>query len=87
MRYYGALEAGGTKMVMAIWTEDGAMTERVSIPTRTPEETMPEMLSFFRGTGLTSLGIGCFGPLDLNPASPSYGSITRTYIHRRDHGT
>ena len=78
MRYYGALEAGGTKMVMAIWTEDGAMTERVSIPTRTPEETMPEMIAFFRQRPIVSLGIGNFGPLDLDPASPAYGSVTMT---------
>ena len=78
MRYYGALEAGGTKMVMAIWTEGGAMTERVSIPTRTPEETMPEMIAFFRQRPIVSLGIGNFGPLDLDPASPAYGSVTMT---------
>ncbi len=78
MKKYGALEAGGTKMVMAVMDVEGKELSRKVIPTLTPEETMPEMLSFFSGMDLTSLGIGCFGPLDLNPASPSYGSITRT---------
>ena len=78
MRYYGALEGGGTKMVMAFWTEDGRMAERVSIPTRTPAETMPEMIAYFRQHDLISLGIANFGPLDLNPASPAYGSVTMT---------
>lgn len=75
---FGALEAGGTKMVMSILDGDGTMLERVSIPTRTPEETMPEMIAFFKAHHICALGIGCFGPLDLNPASPTYGSITAT---------
>ena len=76
--YYGALEAGGTKMVCSILDENGQMLERVSLPTLTPEETMPPMIDFFRTRGAAALGIGCFGPLDLNPASPTYGSITST---------
>lgn len=75
---YGALEAGGTKMVLAVMNELGEMLESVSIPTRTPAETMPEMIGFFSGKGLESLGIGSFGPLDLNPASPQYGSVTES---------
>ena len=74
----GALEAGGTKMVMSILDGRGDMLERVSIPTRTPEETMPEMIAFFRERHIDALGVGCFGPLDLNPASPTCGSITAT---------
>ena len=78
MSLYGALEAGGTKMVLALMDEEGRKLEQVSIPTRTPEETMPEMIGFFRKRPIRALGIGCFGPLDLNPASASYGSITAT---------
>ena len=43
----GALEAGGTKMVLAVGDETGRIIERISIPTRTPAETMPEMISYF----------------------------------------
>ena len=75
---YGALEAGGTKMVLAVMDDYGNMMESVSIPTRAPDDTMPEMISFFSGKGISSLGIGSFGPLDLNPASPAYGSVTES---------
>ena len=75
---YGALEAGGTKMVLAVFNDHGESLDSVSIPTRTPEETLPEMVRFFDGRGIDSLGIGSFGPLDLNPASPSYGSVTES---------
>ena len=75
---YGALEAGGTKMVMAVMNDSGEMLGSVSIPTKTPDETVPEMIGYFRDKGIAALGIGSFGPLDLNPASPSYGSVTES---------
>jgi fructokinase len=78
MPLYGALEAGGTKMVCAVGDEQGNILERVSLPTRTPEETMPEMLAFYRGKDLSALGVGCFGPVDLDRGSPTYGSILAT---------
>ena len=43
----GALEAGGTKMVCALGNEKGEILERTSIPTKTPEETIPALLDFF----------------------------------------
>lgn len=78
MPHFGALEAGGTKMVCAIGDENGTILERVSLPTRTPEETMPEMIGFFQDKNLSALGVGCFGPVDLDRKSPTYGSILTT---------
>ena len=40
--------------------------------------TMPKISSYFSGKDLKALGIGCFGPIDLDRSSPSYGSITTT---------
>ena len=78
MNIYGALEAGGTKMVLSCLDENAEILERVSIPTLTPEETMPEMIQFFASHGICTLGIGCFGPIDLHPGSDTYGYITHT---------
>lgn len=78
MKLYGALEAGGTKMVCAIGDENGNILERISIPTGTPADTMDPMIDFFRGKGIRALGIGCFGPVDLNKRSRTYGYITST---------
>lgn len=74
----GALEAGGTKMVCAIGDENGKIEKRVSYPTKTPGETMPKIIEFFGGGKIDALGIGCFGPVDLNRHSPAYGYITST---------
>ena len=74
----GALEAGGTKMVCAVGNEFGEIEERASIPTRTPAETMPEILDFFRGKGLEAMGIASFGPVDPDRNSKTFGYITTT---------
>lgn len=74
----GALEAGGTKMVCGIGDEHGRIGERASFPTTTPEETMEAVLGFFRGRHIDALGVGSFGPVELNRNSPAYGSITTT---------
>ena len=74
----GALEAGGTKMVCSIGNERGNVMQRASFPTSTPEATVPQIVEFIAKFGVSALGIGSFGPLDLNPASPAYGSITNT---------
>ena len=78
MKYNGSLEAGGTKMVCAIGDEQGNILERVSIPTLAPETTMPAILDFFKNKNISALGIGCFGPVDLDKKSPTYGYITTT---------
>lgn len=75
---YGAIEAGGTKMVLAAADEQLNIIARITLPTKTPEETVPRMLAFFREHPVDALGIGSFGPLDLNPASRHFGSITKT---------
>ncbi len=74
----GALEAGGTKMVCAIGDENGNIFERISIPTETPEVTVPRLIEYFSDKKIEALGIGCFGPIDLNRNSETYGYITTT---------
>lgn len=79
----GGIEAGGTKFVCAIGTGPGDMREEVRFPTTTPEETLGRALDFFRAREgsherLRALGIGSFGPVDPDPASPGWGRITST---------
>lgn len=78
MMLFGALEAGGTKMVCSVLDENGNMLERVSLPTLTPAETMPALIDFFKSKQIDALGVASFGPVDLNPASPTWGYITST---------
>lgn len=76
----GAIEAGGTKFVCAVSTDDYQIIERVSIPTTTPDETMSAVMTFFDyySSSLEAIGIGSFGPIDINRESETYGWITST---------
>lgn len=75
----GAVEAGGTKFVLAVARMDGSIVERARMDTRTPVETFPEMAAFFARHGpLAGIGIASFGPIDIDPSSPAYGTFTTT---------
>lgn len=74
----GSIEAGGTKFVCAIGNENGEVFERGVFPTTSPEETMEKVIEFFKGKEIEAMGVGCFGPLSLNPKNKDYGAITTT---------
>lgn len=74
----GAIEAGGTKMVVGILDENLKVLSSKSLPTRSPEETLPEIIDFFKDSGIKALGIGAFGPVDVHKNSPTYGQILCT---------
>ncbi|TLG79894.1 ROK family protein [Vagococcus zengguangii] len=75
---YGAIEAGGTKFVCAVSNDELEVVARVSIPTETPQVTLEAVYKFFDQYELTSMGVGSFGPIDVNESSPTYGYITST---------
>jgi fructokinase len=62
---YGAIEAGGTKFICACGTNENDLKISKPIPTTQPEETLARVEEFFRGIALRSLGVACFGPLNL----------------------
>lgn len=75
----GAVEAGGTKFVLAVADGDGRIVARTRIDTRTPDVTFPEMAAFFAAHGpLAGIGVASFGPININPASSAYGTFTTT---------
>ena len=74
----GGIEAGGTKFVCAVGNEFGEVLERVQFDTSTPEQTMPHIINFFKDKKVEAIGIGCFGPIDPNLESPTYGYVTTT---------
>ncbi|EAD3238438.1 ROK family protein [Listeria monocytogenes] len=77
---YGAIEAGGTKFVVAIGEKSGKIIKRESYPTTEPAETMKAVIQFFKQyeDELKAIGIGSFGPIDIRKSSATYGYITQT---------
>ncbi len=83
MALIGGIEAGGTKFVCAVGTGPDELCAEARFPTTTPAESIGQAVQFFRTQEekwgpLTAVGIAAFGPLDPDPASPTYGFITTT---------
>jgi fructokinase len=78
----GGIEGGGTKFVCVIGTGPDDIRAEETFPTSDPEATLAAAAGFFArhraAFPIAALGIGCFGPLDLDPASATYGAITTT---------
>ncbi|WP_273478552.1 ROK family protein [Ignavigranum ruoffiae] len=76
--YIGAIEAGGTKFVIAILDEQGNIVERKSFPTTSPAETFQNIYQVLDAYELKAIGVGSFGPIDVDKNSSTYGYITST---------
>ena len=76
----GAVEAGGTKFRVAVFDDGLVITDEARIDTTAPDATLSAVADFFRGRPETidALGVACFGPVDLDPSSDSFGSILAT---------
>ena len=76
---YGAIEAGGTKFICAVAeSPTSEPVDTLKVDTTTPEETLSQVIAFFKRFELKALGVASFGPIDLNNNSPTYGYITAT---------
>ena len=82
MKLYGGIETGGTKCICIVAGEAGRVVAETAFPTTMPDETITRASSFFLGHmkdhKLSALGIGTFGPVDLDPRSRTFGFITTT---------
>lgn len=84
MRLYGGIEAGGTKFICAVGTGPEDIQAEIRFDTTEPDETLSRAVDFFRQfmiktrQRLDGIGIGSFGPLELNPGSADFGKITST---------
>jgi len=76
--YYGSIEAGGTKFVLAIADEHFNIIKKCKCATTTPQETISKTIKYFKENRVSAIGLGSFGPIDLNPSSKTYGYITST---------
>jgi fructokinase len=80
---YGAVEAGGTKFLCMVASGPEHVVAQERFDTATPDVVLPQVLDFFRRAidthgKLLGIGVGSFGPIDLNRKSPTFGYITAT---------
>ncbi len=79
----GAIEAGGSKFVCAIGDASGRLQSEERVPTTDPVNTLAAVMASLRRQGaasgtLAAIGVGAFGPLELNGSSPRYGCLSKT---------
>src|ERR1019366_8037755 len=78
-KLYGGIETGGTKFVCCVGNLKGNILARTEIATTTVDHTLQNVYDFFkRSPRIISLGVGSFGRLELNRASPKFGYVTNT---------
>lgn len=82
MTLWGGIEAGGTKFVCAVGSGPDDIRAEVRFPTSKPEEALGQAITFFRNQQaiepLAAIGVSCFGPIDPDKRSSTYGYVTTT---------
>jgi fructokinase len=79
-KIYGGIEGGGTKFNCIVANGPDHILAEARFPTTTPAETIGQVCEFFAPYvgQLHGLGLGTFGPFDIDPSSTTYGYITTT---------
>jgi fructokinase len=80
---FAGIEAGGTKWICMIAAHPEDIRTTTRLPTTKPAETIGAAIEFFKDQiqqhgKLIGVGIGSFGPLDLDIDSLTYGYLTTT---------
>ena len=81
-QFYGGIEGGGTKFICLVGGGPNEIIDETRFPTTTPQETLQRVAEFFSpyvsSKQIKSIGLGSFGPVDVDPESPTFGYITTT---------
>jgi fructokinase len=82
-RLFGAVEAGGTKFLVAIGNDRGEILAQQRFATADPRSTLAGVHAFLRQQAkafgkLTAIGMASFGPIELDKTTARYGFIGRT---------
>ncbi len=79
---YGGIEGGGTKFICIVGRSPFEIVDEIRFATTTPQETLDRVCAFFapfiKSQRIKSIGLGSFGPVDVDPSSPTFGFITTT---------
>lgn len=80
---FAGIEAGGTKINCVVGWAGGDIVHQQQFPTDKPSSVLPQMQSYFLAQShkygpIAALGIGSFGPLQLDTAAADYGGILAT---------
>lgn len=81
-RLIAGVELGGTKCICLLASGPDDIRNEVRVATTGPDETLAAiravLMRWRAEQGFAAVGVGSFGPLELDPASPDYGRIVST---------
>src|SRR5277367_6222806 len=82
-RLFGAIEGGGTKFVVAVGDDSAKILAETRFPTTDPASTLSRVSAFLEARSrefgnLDAIGVGSFGPVELDRARARYGFIGST---------
>lgn len=78
------IDAGGTSFKLGVGHPGGPILKRAKVATTTPQETLARSveallaLAAEEGAAISAVGVAAFGPVDVDPASATYGTILTT---------
>ena len=79
---FAGIELGGTKCICILARDPTEIIEQISVATDRPETTLPILEAILdrwhAEVGFSALGLGAFGPLDLDPLSEHFGTVLAT---------
>ena len=74
----GGVETGGSWCVCALGRGPGELVAVEKFPTSAPDETLARIVAFFTDPArprAAAIGVGAFGPIELDELSPRWGEI------------
>ena len=83
-KLFGGIDAGGTTFKCAIADATGRLLRKTRIGVTSPIETLHAVCQWFdvelacMSGSLQAMGVASFGPIDIDPTSPDYGTILKT---------
>ena len=82
-KFYAGIEGGGTTWKCVFADQDCEIINSHSIPTDTPEKTLQRVVQFYESCQkefgeISGIGVGSFGPANIDINSSNYGQITST---------
>lgn len=82
--YFIGIEGGGTKYKIVAASDPKNVLCQTTIPTTSPDETISRIGAFLvpllsdKSHRMQAIGLGQFGPIQVNPAAEDYGTILNT---------
>lgn len=81
-KYIIVIDGGGTAFKLGVYTPEGKIKDQVDLPFEKPDVLIPKLITFIKQKqkqyDIGGIGLATFGPLELDPTSKNYGSITST---------